>query len=375
MKKFKFNKFAIILMVFVSAFLTSCSKDDEEQKSELSVDVTSIRLNGESGSSGLLRITSNASWTITGASDWLSLSSAKGNSSTQITITTTSANNSSVDRECTLLLSTTDGSQTQSVTIIQSGLLSAGCEIKATNIVTLSDGIAFDFEYGDNVVYGYSKIYTPSRIERMTDTEIIAEMADEGVENRITPERSIIHVTSGLSENTEYVICMVGFDANNKSGELIKTPVSTKSSVNQPVARITDVYYDDTYWHWTTVPNGFVTKYYQLAFGDEEYYEPDAYIAWLFDYAMKVDPEGFQPIAQGGSWYRSRNGSEIFHQVTWAIGVDGTFSGVIDRFRGSINYDGVSRKVVKVNYPENIQKSEIKTYNPTVLLKNCQIRR
>lgn len=376
MKKFKFNNFAVMLMALASVFLVSCGSDDEEeQKSELSVDVTSIRLDGQAGSTGSLRITSNAAWMVTGVSDWLSLSSTNGNSSAQITITATSSNNSSAERECTLLVSSMDGSQTQSVTIIQSGLLSSGCETTPTNIVAIADGIACDFEYGSNVVYGYAKLYTPSRLERMTDAEIIAEMASDDVENRITPERNIIYVSSGLSSNTDYVICTVGFDANNKSGELVKTPVSTKSSSNQPVARITDVSYDESYWYWTTEPNGFVTKYYQIAFVDEEYlYEPDAYIAWLFDNAMKDDPEGFQPIVQEDNWYRNRNGYTFFHQVTWAVGAEGTFSGVIDRFAAAIDSNRSSRKVMKVNYPESVQKSMMKVYDPTDL-KIINIRR
>lgn len=366
MKNCNFNKFAIMLMTFVSIFLASCSDDDDEQNTVLSVDVTSIRLDGQSGSTGSLRITSNAPWMITGMSNWLSLSSTNGNSSTQITITATSSNNSSTDRECTLLLSSADGSQTQSVTIIQSGLLSSGCEITPTNIVALSDGVAYDFEYGENVVYGYAKLYSSEKIKLMTDAEIISEMTVGDVANRVSPGSGVFVYHSGLPSNSDYVICTMGFDVNNKNGELVKIAVRTKSSTNQPIARITSVFYDDTYWKWTTEVNGFVTKYYQTGFPEELIEEPDVSIAWRFDKALKDDPETFEPMVQNGSWQRLREGATAFHQVTWAVGADGNFSGVIDRFYGTID-NSRSSKVMKAGYLKNIQETKVVEYNPTDL--------
>ena len=86
------------------------------------------------------------------------------------------------------------------------------------------------------------------------------------------------------------------------------------------------------------------------------YNSTDAAIAWFFDKAMRQSPSDFSPIAQGDSWQVNRNGGTTFHVATWALDTDGNFSGVIGRFRGTIN--SASSKSVSPNYIEEVDASK-----------------
>lgn len=327
----------------------------------LDVDVSQITLDGKANSSGTLRITSNTNWSIKGASEWLTLSSTNGNGSSSITITANSDNSTASARECTLKLE--GGSVSKEIKVSQKGLLAAACNVKPGTVVTLSDGLAFDYVCDPNVVYFYCIVNVPSNLDRITDAELIAGMSGD-IEDRLTPSDDLILSWRNLSELTEYVICCIGFDKNGNHGELTKVKVKTKSSRNQAFASISEVYYNDSYWFWTTSVNGFTTRYYQWFIEREDlYYSSDAAIAWFFQEAMKANPSSFPSIVQGDEWHRARNGSNMFHVVTWAKDVDGNFSGVIDRFSGYVdNSDSPAKNGLKIikkhDKPKSIGKFE-----------------
>lgn len=302
---------------------------------ELSVDVSRVNLDGAANSSAYLHITTNAAWSITGVPDWLTLSSVSGNGTAQITLTAISDNASSSQRNCTLTINA--GAQTEQVEVIQRGLLASGCEVTPNIVVALADGIAFDFTYGANVSYYYVALYDPDWIERMTDAEIIEEMSSD-INNRDTPQDGYVTSWRNLSPLTEYTVCTVGFDDDGNHGDLQKMTLTTKNGSNQARATISDVTYDSMYWNWTTSTNAFVTRYYQWYVPYSDLYDAyDAGIAWFFKQAMEESPNDFPPISRGDTWYRERNGETVFHLVTWAVNVEGEFSGVIDRWRGHIN--------------------------------------
>ncbi len=314
------------------------SVTQEATKATLSADISQITLDGRSGASGSFRISSNSEWTISGAASWLSLSSTGGNGNAQIIVTAKSDNDSSAPRECILTIANAaDANVAAAITISQSGLLAAQCNVKPGVIVTLADGIASDFINDADVVYYNVGVWTARALERLTDAEVIAQLSEDPDE-RVTPQDGYVISWEDLSPLTDYVLCTVGFDKNGQHGDLIRTNVRTKNSTNQAAAYISDVQYDNTYWHWTTTTNGFTTRYYQMfVLNTNWYYSNNAAIAWFFKRDMEKYPADFPPIAKGDTWYRDRNGGNIFHLVTWAVDVEGNFSGVIDRFRSQIS--------------------------------------
>lgn len=315
------------------------------KEENLSLDINEINIDGKAGSNGYFHITSNTSWIISGASNWVTLSSTNGNGTAQIQISANSDNSSASPRECTLFV--VAGQITKQIKVIQAGLLAADCNVNPKTIVTLANGFAFDYTYGSNVAYYYTKLYKPVQIERMTDAEIIAEMSAD-INDRNTPNDSYVTSWRNLTTLTEYTVCTIGFDQNGNHGELQKKTLKTKSGSNQAVAMISDVKYNDTYWIWTTTTNGFVTRYYQwFVTRNDLHNSSDAAIAWFFNDAMHAHPDDYPAIAQGDIWYRERNGATIFDVVTWAVDVTGEFAGVIDRYAGQINSS--SNRIQKQN--------------------------
>ena len=321
---------------------------------------TSLTFEGDfAGKSGIdykqsVAISSTVQWTMSKDADWLNVSPSNGSGTLEMVIFPTSENLSSTDRTATITLSGSGVSATISVT--QHAGFDAELQVSPNTIVTLADGFAFDFSFGSKVKYYYVSRYLPSALDRKTDSEIIAEMSSNDT-NRDTPTDGYVTSWRNQSPLTEYIICTVGYDANGKHGALTKTNVKTKSSSNQAAAYISDVKYSDTNWSWTTTVNGYVSKYYMWFITNTKLYDStDAAIAWFFNDAMKKNPSNFAPIAQGDTWTAARNGSSIFHVATWAVGVDGNFSGIIDRFAGSIN-SSPAKSMVK-NYVEKVDESK-----------------
>ena len=158
---------------------------EQAAKSEdISVNVSEINLDGKANSNSSFLITSNAVWSISGVADWLTLSSTNGNGSSQIIVTAKSDNLSSSPRQCRLSIRA--GQKSVSVNVIQNGMYATNCDVVPNKIVVLADGFAFDYKYDSNVAYYYVECYNPTKIERMTDSEIIAMMTQD-TDDRDTP--------------------------------------------------------------------------------------------------------------------------------------------------------------------------------------------
>lgn len=300
-----------------------------------------------------LTIKCNTKWEISTDANWIVIDALNGNGDKTVKVWMRSENNSTTVRSA--ILTVTAGSQSKSKTIIQEAGINGNLSVTPNNVVIMSNGFACDWNYGSDVMYYYARMYLSSAIDRQTDAEIIAMMSDD---DRDTPGDS--YVTSwNLNAQTNYILCTVGYDRNGKSGALTRYPITTKKGTNQALVAISDVWYDDTYWHWTTSINGFVTKYYQWFISRSDLHgATDAAIAWFFQREMKEYPDDFAPIVNGTSWNMVRNGGTIFHLATWAVDVDGNFSGVIDNFAGQINSS--SRKTVQKN--NQLDSNNLKRY-------------
>jgi len=304
-----------------------------------------------------LTITCNGTWTLEGKPEWLDISALSGSGTSTIKVWANETNNSTSERSAILTIRTATKSATKTVT--QRAGFDAKLQVSPKTIVTLADGFAFDFTFGSNVKYYYVARYLPSAIDRKTDDEIIKEMSSDD-SSRDTPSDG--YVTSWQKQNplTEYIICTVGYDQNGNHGALSKTTITTKSGTNQAAAVISNVQYNDTQWFWSTTVNAYLTRYYMWFNTNSYLYDTtDAAIAWFFKRQMENNPNDFQPIAQSGDWTRNRNGGNVFDVITWALDVDGNFSGVIDRFIGQINSG--SRNLAPKVIPEDDSAKRYKT--------------
>ena len=305
-----------------------------------------------------LTITCNGPWKLEGKPEWLDISALSGSNTSTIKVWTNSTNNSTSERKATITVKS--GSKSESKTVTQRAGYDSKLQVSPNTVVVLADGFAFDFIFGSNVKYYYVARYLPSALDRRTDDEIISDMSSDET-NRDTPSDGWVTSWRNQNPNTDYVICTVGYDQEGKHGALTKTNIRTKSGTNQAIAEISDVTYTDTQWFWSTTANPYVTRYYMWFNTNSNLYDTtNAAIAWFFKREMENNPDSFAPIAQSGSWQRHRNGGTVFDVITWALDVDGNFSGVIDRFLGSINSN--SRKLSRESESDESTSKRYKTF-------------
>lgn len=346
MKELK-NLMRLMVVLFASITLWGCGGSDpdpipepepeplpsplpEPEATKLVVDVAELNFSEKEGDVLNLNITSNADWSIKGKPEWVDLSSASGSSNATIKLTTNSFNNSSSVREATLTITAKE--ITKNVKLTQKAGLVANCAVKLNRIVCLNDAVAFDFSYEDAVSYFYVGYLDKDDAGRMTDDEII-EVLDEEFE-RYTPSDGYVISFPNLTSMHNYIVYTVAYDKNGKRGELIGKEVRTKSGVNQPVAYIENVKYDSSKWYFDTVIGAYSSKYYiwLLTGATSTAYSSkvDAIVAWQFAYNIDKYPSSFEPALQSSSWKLNRNSDERYIQiVTWGVGADGEFGGVI----------------------------------------------
>lgn len=337
MKKvlFLFSGLAVLLG------LVGCGGDDHkedeppvEEPTVLTVNLSEVVLSAEAKSSQDLTITSNSVWTISNVPDWLDVSATSGSSTSTIKLMANSANNSAEERSAVLTVASDDKSC--QVTIKQKPLLSANCKVVPNRVAILSDGIAFDLNYDENVSYFYVMALEKDEI-RNTDAEIIEYLKEE--DDRGTPTDNYVISWSGMSPKTEYVIYTVAYDENGNQGELSKTTITTKSDVNQAQAYISDMSYSYYYWKFTTTIGAYCKSHYMLAFSGSTYgevylYSSDAYLAWLI-LDINASNSPLTPIVQSQDWRMSREaGENYFHVFTWGVDASGEYAGVVNRGGG-----------------------------------------
>lgn len=362
-KQFLWSMFSVIMGTMLNATLSSCGGSSEDDiitppETILVISGLDAPFDAKAGSiqtAQELTITCNDTWSITGKPDWLDISALSGTNNATIKVWTNSTNNSTSERNATLTV--ISGTKSQSKTVSQRAGYDSNLEVSPNIVVTLASGFACDFNFGSNVKYYYVARYLATALDRKTDEEIIKEMSLDD-SNRDTPKDDWVHSWKNQNPLTEYVICTVGYNQDGNHGALTKTSVKTKNGTNQAIAVISDVGYNDTQWAWVTTVNPYVTRYYMWFNTSSDLYGvPEAGVAWFFKRNIERNPDSFQPIAQSGSWTKNRNGGTIFDVITWALDVDGNYSGVIDRFTGSIN-----SKSRQVSRSENSNEDSSKRY-------------
>jgi len=349
-KTYVWGIFAIMYAMILSVAFSSCGGDDSSDDPKdpdgpkptatLTLSGLDAPFDAEAGSiqsAQELKITcsGDAVWSISGKPEWLDISALSGTGTSTIKVWTNSDNNSTSERTATLVV--TCGNVTKEKIVTQRAGYDSDLEVSPNTIVTLANGYAFDFVFGKNVKYYYVKRYLPKEIDRKTDNEIIKEISSDD-SNRDTPSDNYVISWANQNPLTEYVVCMVGYDSNGNHGALYKTSIKTMNGSNQAAAYISDVKANESEWKWTTTVNPYVTRYYMWFNSNSNLYDtPDAGMAWFLKRNISRYPDDFLPIAQGGNWTIDRDGGNVFDVVTWALDVDGNFSGIIDRFTGSVN--------------------------------------
>lgn len=241
------------------------------------------------------------------------------------------------------------------------------CYTEPTNILLMSDGLAFNWKFGTNTKYYYWSFFTQSEYNKMSESEVIRKVVTGNIEDRCQPDNSDFACVYNCHSSTTYVIVTVSFANGDQQGEIVVTPLSTKTANNQPRAAIDDVsYYSDnsnnTYYGWTTKMNTYSKEYYTYAAAspDEFYtyrlmsYEYTPMVAWLLrneitkngeDHTTSINVQkslnwNFNngrdyffaaQLRDGTSYLRAfQNVDKYFLLITWATGNNNELSGVFD---------------------------------------------
>ena len=133
------------LLTFILALvIASCGgSDDDEAETRLAVSSNVFTLSSD-GDSQVLKIQSNVSWLITGASGWLSLSSSSGKGNASVVLT--AQENKDIDeRKCTLMVQSERGEISEPVSVVQQGVsVSLSVDVKEINLVEAGKEQAFN---------------------------------------------------------------------------------------------------------------------------------------------------------------------------------------------------------------------------------------
>ncbi|MBQ6063393.1 MAG: BACON domain-containing protein [Prevotella sp.] len=322
----------------------------------------------ESGSTSKqkIKIKSNVEWQIGEMVDWLNVSPSRGNGEVDMEIFPKNVNNSSDVRIAYLDLKY-NGEILARIKISQDGMLAKDCEVTPTNIITLYNGIAFDYNFGKNVSYYYRGYMLKSRVGSMSDEEIIDTLETRFKDNRSLPSDDEVGTFDGLEQGTTYMVYTLGYNKDGVRGNLKKTEITTKKlQNNEPLAWISDVTTDNTNWYWSIEKSATCNSYYMITTENYDFaVSADVFQAWMIDYYKRRGQ--ISEYVNGGSFYRSKS-YVLLAVMTWGIDRNGNFANRISWNYGIDSSSSSKRisqkkesKYVNKNY-RKIGEDQLKVY-------------
>lgn len=245
-KNYLLSAVALLSAIMLSVGFASCGGDDGGDGGNggnTSASTPSIKVNGSSstdlsfsgnfeGKSGIdykqsVAIVSTVQWSMSKDADWLSVSPSNGNGTLEMVIYPTSENTSSVSRTATITLSSSEASATIRVT---QGGGKPICYVEPQNIVALYNRMAWEYKATGTVNKFQYIVLSGTEFNRMTDKEMLSELRKQEelkvVDDYLTTIGSD-HSGYSISSNSTYYIVTVAYDNDDKSGELVKTKVTT----------------------------------------------------------------------------------------------------------------------------------------------------
>ena len=201
--------------------------------------------------------------------------------------------------------------------------------ISVKDYLALSDGLAYSFSSSNNLKEFYWTSYKTSLLPQ-NDDDIITYLLSNGV--YATPD-IIGGYTSGLDEKTSYTICFIPYDTQGQRGALYKTQLSTKSSDDQPEAKINIKSINNGNITFDITKNLYCDKYLLMGwqgFDEEFLYQPDIYWGSLIYFAdNKNDFINTQNYTSGtwGNWAAN----SLCIVITLGYDRNGNVSAVINR--------------------------------------------
>ena len=237
---------------------------------------------------------------------------------------------------------------------------SSDCFTRPTNVLILSDGIAYNWEHGENTRYFYDKLFTIEEYNKMSAAEITNIVVTGNVDDRTIPDPTNYACHYNLYPNREYVYVTVSYTMDGDRGETVTTRFRTKGSTSQPLAEITECsYYKDgyenTFYGWDVVKNTYCREYYTYAAASRDIFKTlywasegaTAIYAWAILEEIKKNPQDhstrINELTSGSEYFYAaqlNNGisylpailgyDKYLQIVTWGLDNAGDLSGMLD---------------------------------------------
>ncbi len=131
-------------------------------------------------------------------------------------------------------------------------------EVSIQDYIAISDGIYYYFSPSANVKTYYWSHYKDNDLPS-GDNAIVSDLKANGVAMNMEDDHK--GYSYSLSENTKYTVCVVSFDANGRRGALTKVVITTKSSLNQPLAAVTVHSVSGSTITYSIIKNSYCSSY------------------------------------------------------------------------------------------------------------------
>lgn len=149
-KNFLWNMLATMMVGLLSVSFVSCGGDDPADEVTVAPPSASFSENGGSQS---FQVTSNTSWTVSGAPSWLTVGPMSGSGNGSISV---SANQNTEKSSRNCILYVTAGKATATISIMQSA--------KNTKTVTVTNNSTY-------TLYRFRVVFLNNRLEQLTDRD------------------------------------------------------------------------------------------------------------------------------------------------------------------------------------------------------------
>ncbi|MGM9712991.1 MAG: BACON domain-containing protein [Prevotella sp.] len=239
--KFKNYLWLISMAVFVGLSLTftACGGDDDDdpQSSSTTIKVSpSVELLGAVNSTTTITVNTSqdATWTISGAPEWLSLNKSGIGSST-VTITATQENFSDGPREAELTFTTDDGMSSATCTVTQKGVLAANCRVSIGDMTVMSDGFAGDLAFDANCKGYREAFFFASALPSLTERDVFNALMEESEYKGSLDFFASPYISPLYYPEKEIVYCIAAYgsetnpDGTHKYGPVTMIKVKTKA--------------------------------------------------------------------------------------------------------------------------------------------------
>lgn len=235
----------------------------------------------------------------------------------------------------------------------------SSAEVKLTNMLVISDGYCFDYEYSEDasnfIVYRFT---SSSSYYNASDKDIADYIEKYGGLNDVEEYKANNYYTYYFDQTpgTNYLLCVLAFDKNGNRGVFNKYKIQTPSTSYQPIASLGTWSYASSQWKIGVTMNSYCSSYYHICYSGTTVSE------W-YNISLAHNIRNFY-INKGDTSHKGTN-NELYYTIgsttpaiiaTWGVSSSGDLSGVVTSKGNSYynsKYPSAKRRSNSMNANDN----------------------